>query len=198
MSDDGGRPWYRQLPAQMAAVVVFLVALTTLAGNLLELYDKRRAVDAAPAPAAPAPAVQAPPPEPAAPAPVGPMLLQLERIVVRHDGAMGSADWRFTLEADGNPLQSFPLEGLDDGGGRNVVAVRDVQARLRLAPDATAVITVKGWRSTRFGGGGGEPDATGEGRLSGDGSIAAIAVQAADEAHGAFTFQFAADRVARD
>ena len=33
-------PWHRQLPAKAAAVVVFLVALTTLAGNLLELRQK--------------------------------------------------------------------------------------------------------------------------------------------------------------
>ena len=41
-------PWYRQLPAKAAAVVVFLVALTTLAGNLLELRQKQRDADAPP------------------------------------------------------------------------------------------------------------------------------------------------------
>lgn len=202
MSDDRGvqqpkpTPWYRQLPTQMAAIVVFLVALTTLAGNVLELFDKTAPQpSAAPAPVA-AP-VAAPAPDPQPPAPLPPLVLELERIVVRADGGIGATDWRFTVEADGSPLLSFPAHDLDDGGGRNVVSMRDLRARLRLAGDATAAITVKGWRSSRFRGGHAEPDVRGEGVLHGDGSIGVVAVEAQDAADGAFTFQFAAEREAR-
>lgn len=188
-------PWYRMLPAQLAAVVVFLVALTTLAGNVLELFDKT----APPAPTAPAaaPPVAASAPEPQPQAPLPPLSLELERIVVRADGGIGATDWRFTIQADGNPLLSFPVDDLDDGGGRNVAAMHDLRARLRLAADARATITVEGWRSSRFRGGHAAPDARGEGVLHGDGTIAAVAVEAADPSDGAFTFQFSAGREAR-
>ena len=43
------KPWYLKLPAKIAATVFFLVALTTLIGNLLELDAKRQARLAKPA-----------------------------------------------------------------------------------------------------------------------------------------------------
>ena len=46
MGDAPEKPWYAQLPAKLAAIVVFLVALTTLAGNIFELVDKRRTASA--------------------------------------------------------------------------------------------------------------------------------------------------------
>ena len=44
MSDAPEKPWYSHLPAKLAAIVVFLVALTTLVGNIFELVDKRSIV----------------------------------------------------------------------------------------------------------------------------------------------------------
>ena len=64
MDEQKPRPWYAHLPAKLAAIVVFLVALTTLVGNVFELADKRPAPTAAPAPAQPAPQ---PPPKPRPP-----------------------------------------------------------------------------------------------------------------------------------
>ena len=127
-------PWYRQLPAKAAAVVVFLVALTTLAGNLLELRNKSRESDEASPAAVPTP--------PATPAQSAPRtedeaaILRVERIVVEHDGSPGTTDWRFAVLADGEPLFAFAQGDLDDGDGRNVAVPRDAQARCISAPAA--------------------------------------------------------------
>lgn len=188
------RAWYRQLPAKLAGVVVFLVAFTTLLGNLLELRDKSR--DSPPVNAGPAASPAAPreAPAPAKPEPAGPVRLQvsLDRIAIEHDGSPGTTDWRFTVEADGQPLLAFEQDDLDDTGGRNVVRPQDVAAGLRLAPGAPAKLVVRGWRLSRFRLQG-EPDATGEGVLSADGSDVSVRVQAKTPAGGAFVFYFQAD-----
>ena len=202
------KAWYRQLPAKMAGTVVFLVALTTLLGNLLELRDKGRDVlpatpapsgapatpgGAAPATGASQPAVPVPAPAPAAPA--GPVRLQvaLDRIAVDHDGSLGTTDWRFTVEADGQPLLAFEQDDLDDTGGRNVVRPKDVSAGLRVAPDTPAKLEIRGWRLSRFRMQG-EPDATGEAMLAADGGDVSVPVRAKDAAGGAFVFYFQVDR----
>lgn len=201
MNEQPHKPWYQTLPAKLAAGVVFLVALTTLIGNVLELADKRRAA-VAPA-TVPVSTPQAPVSDVApaatdaksmAPGDVR-LELQLDRIVVRHDGTVGTTDWRFAVEGDGQPLFVLSQDDLDDSGGRNVALPRDARTRLRLAGGATLAITVKGWRGSRFRLPNAEPDAVGEGSLAGDGALAPIVVAAAQPAAGEFVFQFSATRI---
>lgn len=191
------KPWYQKLPAKAGAVVVFLVALTTLLGNLLELDEKRRRpadppVAAAPGPAALAPAERAQAGDPAPSG--GRWQLQLERIVVRSDGSVGTTDWRFSVEADGQPLMVLQQDDLDDAPGRNVVLPRGTGTALDLEPGKDAVVTVKAWRLSRLRLVAGEPDAAGEGRLSPDGRIAPITVQAVDPRDGDFSLHFSTSR----
>lgn len=192
------KAWFQQLPTKLAAGVVFLVALTTLLGNLLELREKGRDVlpEVAPAPSAsagPTSAGAASAPAPSA-VPTGPVRLRvaLDRIAVQDDGSPGTTDWRFTVEADGQPLFAFEQDDLDDSGGRNVVRPKDVDAPLRLAPGRQASLTVKGWRLSRLRLQG-QPDAVGEGVLPVDGAEAAIKVAAPEASGGAFVFYFSAD-----
>ena len=203
MTDAERKPWYQKLPAKLGAGVVFLVALTTLIGNVLELVDKRRAVAAAAATAAAVPvpahetetvladAVDA---KPAAPGSVT-VELQLDRIVVRHDGTVGTTDWRFAVEGDDEPLFVFSQDDLDDTGGRNVALPKDARTRLRLAEGAPLKLAVKGWRGSRFRLPNATPDAVGEGSLAGDGAVAQIVVAAAEPGDGEFVFRFSATRV---
>jgi hypothetical protein len=192
---DERKPWFQQLPAKLAGGVVFLVALTTLLGNLLELRDKGRdvlpVVAPTPAPSAPADAASAPPPA----IPSGPVRLRvaLDRIAVQNDGSPGTTDWRFTVEADGQPLLAFEQDDLDDAGGRNVVRPKDLEARLRLPPGRSAQLAVKGWRLSRLRLQG-QPDAVGEGVLPVDGAEAAIRVAAPEASGGVFVFYFSADQ----
>jgi hypothetical protein len=200
------KPWFQQLPAKLAGGVVFLVALTTLLGNLLELREKGRDVlpavaptpassaSAGPKTASPETAAIASAPAPSA-TPSGPVRLRvaLDRIAVHDDGSPGTTDWRFTVEADGQPLLAFEQDDLDDTGGRNVVRPKDLEARLRLPPGRPAHLTVKGWRLSRLRLQG-QPDAVGEGVLPVDGAEAAIRVAAPEASGGAFVFYFSADQ----
>lgn len=200
------KPWFQQLPAKLAGGVVFLVALTTLLGNLLELREKGRDVlpTVAPTPASSASAGSksagsetagtASTPAPSA-TPSGPVRLRvvLDRIAVQDDGSPGTTDWRFTVEADGQPLLAFEQDDLDDAGGRNVVRPKDLDARLRLPPDRPARLAIKGWRLSRLRLQG-QPDAVGEGVLPTDGAEVAIRVAAPEISGGAFVFYVSADQ----
>ena len=188
MDERNPRPWYAQLPAKLAAIVVFLVALTTLVGNLFELVDKRAAPVAVPV--APEPSSQAGPASQSQPAlREGPVELRIDRIVVEHDGSPGTTDWRFSIEVDGEPMLAFQQEALDDTEGRNVAVPAEASLRVRLGERGNARILVKGWRGSwlKFGS---DPDATGEGWLTAAGGIGTIRVAADDAGAGAFMFHF--------
>ncbi|MCY7354956.1 MAG: hypothetical protein LH470_07775 [Lysobacter sp.] len=195
MSDDPKRPWYTQLPAKMAAAVVFLVAITTLIGNVMELIDKRRAAAAS----KPAVVGQAttrttvPAPIPRTPQ-SDKLRLQLERIAVENDGSVATTDWRFSVDANGEPLFVFQQDEMDDTVGRNVVLARDTHTMMRLAEGQRASLTIKGWRGSRFRLPGTEPDVTGEGVIASAGAVAPIRVGAASTEAGAFVFYFSATR----
>jgi len=182
VDDQKQKPWYAHLPAKLAAVVVFLVAVTTLVGNVFELVDERTA---------PAPPQAAQPAQPSAPAaaPTGPVELHLDRIVVQHDGSPGTTDWRFSIEVDGEPMLAFQQEALDDTEGRNVAVPDEPGARVRNIDDRNARVVVKGWRGSWFKFGS-EPDATGEGWLTPSGGIGTIRVEATAAESGAFVFHF--------
>lgn len=187
MSDKHEKPWYTQLPAKLAAVVVFLVAVTTLVGNVLDLVDERAGAPAAASPTRPAAAeASAPPAEQT-------RRLRLERIAVQHDGSPGTTDWRFTVEVDGDPLFAFQQEALDEQGGRNVAVPEEAEGVVRLASGRRATVVVKGWRGSWFKFGG-EPDAVGRGLLSANGALAPVRVRAATDDGGDFVFHFSADR----
>lgn len=183
MDEHKPRPWYSHLPAKLAAIVVFLVALTTLVGNVFELADKRAAPAAVPAAARPAPQPESPPAEPA-----GPMELRIDRIVVQQDGSPGTTDWRFSIEVEGEPMLAFQQEAMDDTEGRNVAVPDEPPVRVRLGERGNARVVVKAWRGSWFKFGS-EPDATGEGWLTSAG-IGTIRVAAEDAGAGAFVFHF--------
>lgn len=189
MNDGRDKPWYQQLPARLAAVVVFLVALTTLVGNLMELAGNRRRTpetERAPAPQAATTRETAPVPDT--------LRLQLDRIAVEHDGSPGTTDWRFTVQVDGEPLFAFQQDGMDDTGGRNVSVPESADATLRLAAGRRARITVHGWRGSRFRLPGGAPDATGDGVLDAAGATASVRVAAREPGAGTFVFYFSTVR----
>lgn len=188
-NDKEKKPWVGTMPGILTGSAALLAALTTVYVNVRD--DVR---------GKPTPVAQAAPQAPAAhaaPAPLaGPQKLQLtlQRIAVQHDGEMGTADWRFAVEADGQPLFAFEQDALNDEGGRNVVAGDDLKkarAALELAQGQRIPVTVKAWRSGWFTSNA-EPVATGEGALSAAGTLAPIVVKAADEKKGAFTFYFSA------
>lgn len=193
MSDDPKRPWYTQLPAKMAAVVVFLVAITTLVGNVMELVDKRRAA-ASSTPTATSRAETKTKPVVASAPQSDRLRLQLERIAVENDGSIATTDWRFSVEANGEPLFVFQQDEMDDTPGRNVVLTRDTQTTMRLAAGQRATLAIKGWRGSRFRLPGTQPDVTGEGIIAGGRTVAPIRVGAGNIEAGAFVFYFSVAR----
>jgi hypothetical protein len=187
MPDNEKKPLLHTVPGVLTGVAALIASLTAVYVNVRH--------DSAPEPAhIETPVTTAPPAPPAPAAEAGPqkLRLQLDRIAVQHDGAMGTADWRFSIEADDQPLFVFGQEDLDDSGGRNVVLPKDAVAQLRLAPGKSAHIVVKAWRNRRLHFGEGAPDATGEGVLATAGAMAPLAVSAAKPDKGAFVLYFSA------
>lgn len=195
MSNDPNRPFVHLLPALLTGAAALIASLTAVYVNVRHDRAAEKAPTAAVAAsviAAPATAARAPVPTPT-PKPPERYALQLDRIAVRHDGAsLGSADWRFTVEADDEPLLAFVSDGLDDSGGHNVVLPKDVGSAVRIASTRGSRIVVKAWHSRRFRLGEGEPDAGGEGVLDADGNIAPLRVAADEPARGEFVFYFSA------
>jgi hypothetical protein len=187
VADNEKKPVVTHLPAILTGSAALLAALTTVYVNIRnDLKDE---------PATPAPVVAtAKPVEPTAPALPQQLQLRLQRIAVQQDGAVGTADWRFSIEADGQPLFAFQQDSMTSEGGRNIVVVgadRDANADLELAPDKRIPITIKGWRGGWFKKTD-EPAVLGQGWVTSAGALSPIAVKAADESKGAFTFYFSA------
>lgn len=195
MSDDPKRPWYTQLPAKLAAVVVFLVAITTLIGNVMELVDTRSVADSAQPAVTDRATTTTKSPAPAARAPQSDKLrLQLDRIIVQNDGSVRTTDWRFSIEADGEPLFVVQQDEMDDTVGRNVVLPQDAGTVMRLVDGQRATLTIKGWRGSRLRLPGTEPDVAGEGVVASAGALMPIRVGAGKIEAGAFVFYFSATR----
>jgi hypothetical protein len=185
MSDNNRKPGLHHVPALLTGTAALIAALT---GVYVNLRDNREATVSAPSQrAAPAQHVTTPAPVP----PMGPLRLQVERITVEHDGSRGTTDWRFTVEADGEPLFAFSQNALDDSGGRNVAMPRDAQGVLHLAPGKPVHLTIQGWRGGLLGFGT-TPVATGEASLGGP-SVLPVRVQAAKPEEGAFVFHLSAE-----
>ena len=182
-----GKPVIHHVPAILTGTAALIAALSTIYVNVRgDRHD-----DAHPAPAvASAPVATAAPPKesPGAPARVR---LAVERIAVEHDGSPGTTDWRFTVEADGEPLFAFQQDGLDDVGGRNVAVPADAAGVLQRSSRPVHVM-VKGWRGRWFRLGS-TADAEGEAMLMPSGAIAPLRVQASAADAGAFVFYFSAE-----
>ncbi|HEY5973056.1 MAG TPA: hypothetical protein VIT22_14045 [Pseudoxanthomonas sp.] len=187
MADNEKKPVIHVLPAVLTGAAALIAALTTV---YINVRNDLKSDDVPPAVVASAkPAKQ----EPAKPAQPQELRLQLRRVAVQQDGGVGDADWRFAIEADGQPLFAFEKESMTSEGGRNIVVVsedRDAHATLELMPGKRIPVTIKGWRSGWFKKS--DPVVLGEGVLAGSGPLAPIVVKAADEGKGAFTFYFSA------
>lgn len=187
MADNEKKPVITHMPAILTGSAALIAALTTVYVNIRnDIKD-----ETPPAVVATAKPAEA---KPAAPAGPQELRLQLQRVAVQHDGAVGNADWRFAIEADGQPLFAFEQEAMTSEGGRNIVVVdedRNARASLELAPGKRIPITIKGWRSGWFKKAD-EPVVTGQGWVSSAGALSPIPVKAADESKGAFTFYFSA------
>ena len=188
MADNEKKPVITHLPAILTGSAALLAALTTVYINIRNDLKGD----------APTPAAVVAEAKPAEVKPVQPALpqqlrLQLQRVAVQQDGAVGNADWRFAIEADEQPLFVFEQDSLTSEGGRNIVVVgedREAHATLELMPGKRIPVTIKGWRSGWFKKS--DPVVLGEGVLAGSGSLAPIVVKATDENKGAFTFYFSA------
>jgi hypothetical protein len=180
----GGKPIAHVVPAILTGAAALIAALTTVYVNV---RGERQP---------PPPAVATTPATPAARQPAAPVArklqLQVDRIAVQHDGSPGTTDWRFTVEADGEPLFVFSQDDLDDSGGRNVAVPGDAAGNLALAPGARVRITVQGWRGSRLRLVHGAPDVRGEGVFAAAGAMAPLPVRADAPGDGAFVFYFSA------
>lgn len=189
MADNDKKPIAHLLPAIFTGLAALIAALTGVYVNLRD--DKAPPEPARTSAAAPSiPLVEVLPAPPQRKAEK--FRLQLDRIAVQHDGTVGTTDWRFAVEANGQPLFVFQQDDLDDTGGRNVATPKDVGAVLRLLPAQANRITIKGWRGSRFRLSPGEPDVSGEGTMSDTGVVAPIEVKAEQDDAGAFVFYFSA------
>ena len=187
----GGKPIAHVVPAILTGAAALIAALTTVYVNVRG--------DHPPPPQSAAATTVA---TPAARQPVASVVqaarklqLQVDRIAVQHDGSPGTTDWRFTVEADGEPLFVFSQDDLDDSGGRNVAVPEHAAGNLELAPGARVRITVQGWRGSRLRLVQGAPDVRGEGVLAAAGALAPLQVQAGEPGDGAFVFYFSAAAV---
>jgi hypothetical protein len=190
VADNEKKPVINHLPAILTGSAALIAALTTVYVNIRNDIKDEAAPAAVVATAKPAEA------KPAAPAGPQELRLRLQRVAVQRDGAVGTADWRFAIEADGQPLFAFEQEAMTSEGGRNIVVVgedRNASANLELAAGKRIPITIKGWRSGWFKKAD-EPVVTGQGWVTAAGALSPIAVKAADESKGAFTFYFSAVR----
>jgi hypothetical protein len=184
----GGKPVVHVVPAILTGAAALIAALTTVYVNVRG--DRQPQSQPAAATTAAPPATR----QPIAPVAQAARKLQLQvdRIAVQHDGSPGTTDWRFTVEADGEPLFVFSQDDLDDSGGRNVAVPEAAAGKLVLAPGARVRISVQGWRGSRLRLVQGAPDVRGEGVLAAAGALAPLQVQADEPGDGAFVFYFSA------
>jgi len=188
VADNEKKPVINFVPAILTGAAALIAALTTVYVNLRNDLKEDPAPPAMIASATPAQ------PETATPAQPQTIHLQLQRIAVQQDGAVGNADWRFAIEADGQPLFAFQQDAMTSEGGRNIVVAandRDANAEFDLVPGKPVAITIKGWRGGWFKKAD-EPLVMGEGWLTSTGALAPIKVKAQDEKDGAFTFYLSA------
>ena len=182
MADNDKKPVIALVPAILTGTAALIAALTTVYINVRDDKQSDPAKPAVAAAAKPVPATAA----------YDRVHLQIERIAVQHDGSVGTTDWRFAIEADGEPLFAFEQGDLNDEGGRNIIRPDDAGAILRSDGRRPVKLVIKGWRGSRFRLAPGEPDVRGEGVLGAGAGVAAIQAVAAEPGDGAFTLYFSA------
>ncbi len=173
------------VPAILTGSAALVAALTT---TYIGLRDSKPAAPDKPVVVATAVPTAATPSKPVQALVDQRLQLKIERIAVHHDGTVGTTDWRFAVEIDGEPRFTFEQDELTDEGGRNIAMPKDAMTTLQLSAGKPAKITIKGWRQSRLRTDPPEPDALGEGQLNADGKVAPIEVAAAQPDAGAFTF----------
>ena len=186
MGDNDRKPNLHHLPALLTGTAALIAALTGVWVNLRDQREQGAPVS----PAVPA-AHRVAASTPASVIAPLPLRLQVERITVEHDGSRGTTDWRFTVEADDEPLLAFSQDALDDSGGRNVVVPKDADGVLHPAPGKPVHLVVQGWRGGLLGFGA-TPVATGEATLAGAG-VLPVRVQALRPQDGSFVFHLSAE-----
>jgi hypothetical protein len=188
MPDQDKKPLLHVLPAILTGAAALIASLTAV-------YVNTRGDRQATPQQVAHPSVQQPAAAPAAaPESAGPRTvhLRLDRIAVQHDGSVGTTDWRFAVELDGQPLFVFQQDDLDDTGGRNVALPEDVGSNIEIMPGKAPHLAVKAWRGSRLRLVEGEPDAQGEGVVTATGALAPMAVAASKPEKGAFVLYFSA------
>ena len=188
MPDQDKKPLLHVLPAILTGAAALIASLTAVYVNTRG--DREATPQQVAQPSVQQPAA-APPPagESAGPRTVH---LRLDRIAVQHDGSVGTTDWRFAVELDGQPLFVFQQDDLDDTGGRNVALPEDVGSNIEITPGKAAHLAVKAWRGSRLRLVEGEPDAQGEGVVTATGALTPLAVAASKPEKGAFVLYFSA------
>lgn len=180
----GGKPIVHVVPAILTGAAALIAALTTVYVNVrgdrtpaatqkTVAMESRRAAVAVPRK----------------------LRLQVDRIVVQHDGSIGTTDWRFAVAADGQPLFVFGQDDLDESGGRNVARPTDAGGTIEVVAGKPVKIGIEGWRGSRLRLVQGAPDARGAGTLSAGGAPVAIQVHADTPEAGAFVFHFSATAI---
>ena len=188
MPDPDKKPLLHVLPAILTGAAALIASLTAVYVNTRgerQAAPHQVAQPSAPAPAG-APALVAASPGPRT------VHLRLDRVAVQHDGSVGTTDWRFAVELDGQPLFVFQQDDLDDTGGRNVALPEDIGSNIEITPGKATRLAVKAWRGTRLRLVEGEPDAQGEGVVAATGALAPLAVAASKPEKGAFVLYFSA------
>jgi len=189
MADNDKKPFAHLLPAILTGLAALIAALT---GIYVNLRGDKTAPESTQATAA-TPSIPLIDALPAAPSRLPKKFrLRLDRIAVQHDGSVGTTDWRFAVEANGQPLFVFRQDDLDDTGGRNLAIPEDVGALLSVSSAQSNTIAIKGWRGSRLRLSPGKPDVEGEGMLTDAGVVAPIEVKADTADAGAFVFYFSA------
>lgn len=188
MPDQDKKPLLHVLPAILTGAAALIASLTAVYVNTRG--DRQATPQQVAQPSvqqsAPAPALVA---ESAGPRTVH---LRLDRIAVQHDGSVGTTDWRFAVELDGQPLFVFQQDDLDDTGGRNVALPEDIGSNIEITPGKATRLAVKAWRGSRLRLVEGEPDAHGEGVVTATGALAPLVVAASKPEKGAFVLYFSA------
>jgi hypothetical protein len=140
------------VPAILAGSAALVAAVSTLYVNLRgssPAQAEAAATISAPAmPPAGAPASASTPPVEHAPK-AKLMLVKLDRLQVENDGSVGSTDWTFEVDVDGEPRFTLAMPSLTDKPGKNLVRPTDpgqASTEVLFLPAKQVEISVKAWK----------------------------------------------------
>lgn len=192
------KSWMAHLPGIMGGSAALIAALTTVYVNLRSAPHENAGAAPVAAAQTPANASAAAPASALARPQSTKMVLRLDRIRTENDGSLGTTDWVFEVDANGNPLYSLPVKSLDDSEGKNlrmIPASASVSSVLEVSNATATAVSVKGWKHGLLGAGG-APDVTGEGWLSSGIDTVTVAAKSAKPDRAGFVFYFSASEPA--